>query len=93
MPVALAPLVEGVRQDDFHELARTLVALQHEYAAADAAQARSIRGIVIRAKDHARLAVRLKPDKSEMVDWMLVWLENPPVFETWYRLRTQRPNT
>jgi hypothetical protein len=27
--------------------------------------------------------------KAEMVDWMLVWLENPGIFEAWARLRKQ----
>ena len=89
--VPLAPLVEGVRQDTFESLARTLIGLQHEYEGADAGTRRHIRALVITAKDHARLASRRKPEKAAMVEWMLVWLENPPVFETWYRLKATLP--
>lgn len=94
----LAPLVEGVRQDSFADLERTLFALDHEYAAAidvgDTAGARACRELVIEAKDHARFAARsakCTPDeraaKEEMILWMLTWLENPAVFSTWLELR------
>jgi hypothetical protein len=85
--VALAPVVEGVRQDTFDNLGRTLAGLQQAYQDGDAAVRRNVRAMVITAKDHAKLAARRKPEKIEMVEWMLVWLENPPVFETWLRLR------
>jgi hypothetical protein len=45
---------------------------------------------VIAAKDHARFASRKeekRPEKEEMILWMLTWLENPPVFPEWVRLR------
>lgn len=92
----LAPLVEGVRQDNFDDLERTLTALQREYelaaAASDGARMMQCRRAVIEAKDHARLALRrICPEKSkakqEMIDWMLVWLENPAIFSQWVRLR------
>jgi hypothetical protein len=87
----LAPLVEGVRQDTFENLARTLIAMQGEYeaalAAGDLERARHCRSMVIMAKDHARLASRKRPEKIEMVEWMRVWLENPPVFAVWCKLK------
>ena len=94
----LDPVVEGVRQDSFEELERTLLALQREYLlAAEAGQrerARLCRQAVIQAKDHARLAARragASPEqraiKEEMAAWMLLWLENPAVFDTWLSLR------
>lgn len=94
----LTPLVEGVRQDSFEELERTLLALESEYSAAVSAgqreRARACRRAVIQAKDHARLAARNpKTDsvkaaqKGEMVLWMLTWLENPSVFAAWLALR------
>jgi hypothetical protein len=47
---------------------------------------------VIEAKEHARWAAR-NPDKRteklEMALWMLTWLENPPLFPQWVRLRRQ----
>lgn len=92
------PLVEGVRQDSFQELERTLLALQREYSLATAAgqqeRARLCRRAVIEAKDHARLAAKragITPEqrsvKEEMAAWMLLWLENPEIFPAWLSLR------
>ena len=87
----MAALVEGVRQGSLEELARTLCALQVEYQAAsteqDQERMRRIRALVIESKTHARFAARLKQDKREIVEWMLVWLQNPGLFDTWVRLR------
>jgi hypothetical protein len=99
----LSPLVEGVRQDSFAELERTLLAIGREYAQARAAgdrdRARACRRLVILAKDHARWALRnsrTPPDKKarkeEMVLWMLTWLENPEAFPPWLTLR-KKPGT
>jgi len=90
--------VEGVRQDSFEELERTLMAIDREYAQAWAAggreRARACRRLVILAKDHARWALRnpktppeKKAGKEEMILWMLTWLENPGAFATWLGLR------
>jgi hypothetical protein len=91
--VALAPLVEGVRQDSLERLEVSLLAMLDEYEAGKHAAARKA---VITAKDHARLAAR-KPEKraepekraqkDEMILWMITWLENPPLFRDWLRLR------
>ena len=96
----LAPLVEGVRQESFEELERSLLTFAQEYAAAreagNEARARACRRAVIEAKDHARLALRnprTHPEKAaqkqEMILWLLTWLENPGVFSAWLRLRRQ----
>ena len=85
--VPLDPLVEGVRQDSFDSLERTLAALAREYAAGDRGVKDACRAAVIEAKDHARWALKRHPEKQEMIEWMLVWLENPRIFETWVRLR------
>lgn len=95
----LAPTVEGVRQENFAELERTLIALQAEcesaVAAGDRVRARQCRNLVITAKDHARLAARTARDeqrakpKEDMASWMLVWLENPALFSQWVRLWRQ----
>jgi hypothetical protein len=49
---------------------------------------------VIAAKDRARFLSRSprtpakkKAQKEEMVQWMLVWLENPEVFPAWVTAR------
>ena len=94
----LVPMVEGIRQDSFDELGRTLLALEREYAAADEEDRRGVcRRLVIEAKDHARFAARRKSTpaekrviKEEMIQWMLVWLDNPEMFPTWLRLRRRR---
>ena len=91
--VELAPMVEGVRQDDFDRLERTLLALAGEYLNGDEARRAAARRVVITAKDHARWAARRDPrraDKPEMTLWMLTWLENPPVFGDWVKLRRAR---
>ena len=92
--IPLAPLVEGVRQDTFEDLERTLLALEREYAAADEPRRTACRREVIAAKDRARWALRRLPDgdprresKEEMSLWMLTWLENPGVFTAWLALR------
>jgi hypothetical protein len=96
--IALAPMVEGVRQDSFDGLERTLVALTAEYEHSDRDRTRSIRRMVITAKEHARFAARAakdaakRADKLEMADWMLTWLENPPLFPQWVRLRRIQSN-
>jgi hypothetical protein len=88
--VPLAPLVEGVRQESFDTLESSLLRLLAEYEPGDAARRTRVRSVVIAAKDHARLAGRIegkRAEKEEMVLWMLTWLENPPVFPEWVRLR------
>jgi hypothetical protein len=96
----LTPLVEGVRQDSFEDLERTLLALEAERASAlhagNPARAQACRRAVIEAKDHARLVLRSPKtapakasQKQEMLLWMLVWLENPGVFGAWLGLRQQ----
>lgn len=93
----LAPLLEGVRQDTFENLERTLLLLWQEYAAADREGRRQCRALVIAAKDHARLAARnpkvsedKRQQKEEMLLWILTWLENPGAFELWVGLRKLR---
>ncbi len=90
----------GVRQHTFEELEESLRELQQVYAqamaAGDRARARYCRRQVIGAKDRARFMAqnaRTEPEKKaqkrEMVQWMLVWLENPEVFPAWVEARKQ----
>ncbi len=87
----LAPLVEGVRQDSFASLVRTLIALELEYRTGSRETRQACRAAVIRAKEHARFAAKrseaLREEKVEMILWMLTWLENPEVFPTWLEIR------
>jgi hypothetical protein len=95
--VQLSPLVEGVRQDAEDELERTLLALLAEFEAAriagDRDRMNACRLPVLTAKDHAKWAAKraadpeLRARKEEMIQWMLVWLENPSIFAQWIHLR------
>ena len=94
----------GIRQHTFEELEESLAAMEKAYRAAvnagDRELTRYCRRQVIQAKDQARLAARnpkattdRQKQKDEMVQWMLVWLENPGVFESWAKLRRPQINT
>ncbi|MEP7352956.1 MAG: hypothetical protein ABI824_06960 [Acidobacteriota bacterium] len=90
--IGLSSLVEGVRQESYETLERSLNGLFEEYEPADRARRTAIRKIVIEAKEHAKLAGRkreLHVEKREMVLWMVTWLENPVVFAQWVQLRRQ----
>ena len=90
--VPLAPLVEGVRQESFEALESSLLSLLLEYERSDVAGRTSVRRVVIEAKDHARWAARnpeKRAEKQEMALWILTWLENPPLFPQWVKLRRQ----
>jgi hypothetical protein len=96
--IPMAALAEGIRQDSFENLERTLLEMECEYAEAmetgNASRARACRRLVIAAKDHARFSLaspRLAEDqraaKREMLLWLLTWLENPGIFPAWLALR------
>jgi hypothetical protein len=93
----LEPLIEGVRQESLDALETSLVKLLEEYERGDRERRMRIRRAVVTAKDHARWAsgprqknARKKAEKQEMILWMTVWLENPPLFGEWVRLRRAR---
>lgn len=99
--IAVEPPFGGVRQKTFDELERSLLELEEAYTRAsqtgDRARAQQCRNAVIQAKDHARLAARgsrtppeKKAQKEEMVQWLLVWLENPGIFPAWVKLRKMK---
>ena len=74
---------------------RSLVAMSEEYARApDATRAEDVRRAVRQAKDKLKLVLtrKLAPEKrsvkEEVLQWMLVWLENPMVFESWVAVRS-----
>ena len=84
-----------VRQHTFGELEASLRELGLVYAAR-AELRRECRDAVIAAKDRARFASRnIKASelkrriKTEMVEWMLVWLGDPGLFEEWALLRRE----
>ncbi|MEO8051054.1 MAG: hypothetical protein ABI833_11625 [Acidobacteriota bacterium] len=91
--VPLQPMVEGARQGSFAELEVSLLRLLEEYQSGDPAHRMAVRRLVIIAKEHARLAARnpdKRRDKEEMILWLTTWLENPPVFEEWVKIRRRR---
>ena len=75
----LVPLIDGVRQGNLDELEASLLALLGEYESGNRQAARKL---VITAKDHARWT-----HKEENLLWLTTWLENPPLFPTWVKLR------
>ena len=96
--IPVEPPFGGVRQKTFAELEQSLLDFEQVYTHAketgDRSRAQLCRNVVIQAKDHARLAAHnpkataeKKAMKEEMIQWMLVWLENPGVFPAWVRLR------
>ncbi len=86
----------GVAQHTFEELGRSLAELAEVYRATPELRALA-RKQVIAAKDRARFASRnprtdqaTRRRKAEMVEWLLVWLDDPAMFETWARARQAR---
>ena len=94
--IAIAPPWGGVRQHSLDHLEASLGEFSAVYGAR--ADLRSYcREQVIAAKDHARLASRnqrvdaaRRALKAEMVEWMLVWLDDPAMFGGWVQIRRDR---
>jgi hypothetical protein len=85
--------VRGVEQHGFDELETSLIELAGIYAAQPELR-RFTRQQVIAAKERARWASRnsrveeaVRRRKAEMLEWMLVWLDDPAMFVSWVRLR------
>ena len=90
----------GIRQHTFDELEQSLLEMLDVYRAAtsngDRERARYARRQVIAAKDRAnflarnpRTSAEKRAHKTEMAQWMLVWLENPEVFPAWVKVRKE----
>jgi hypothetical protein len=86
----------GVRQHSLDELEGSLDGFTAVYESRPDLR-QSCREQVIEAKDHARWASRsqrLDPErrvlKAEMVEWMLVWLDDPSLFPAWAKLRRDK---
>ena len=86
----------GVRQHSLEDLEDSLNAFATVYS--ERPDLRSYcREQVIAAKDHARFASRSprieearRALKAEMVDWMLVWLDDPSMFGVWAAMRRDK---
>jgi hypothetical protein len=85
-------LVAGVSQSGFPELEDSLRQLSDAYERGAPALRQTARRLVITAKEHARLAARIpakRSEKQEMILWLTTWLENPPLFPDWVRVRRE----
>ncbi|HTM49326.1 MAG TPA: hypothetical protein VL285_11610 [Bryobacteraceae bacterium] len=102
--VGIAQPFDGARLTSFEELERSLLEMEKVYteavASGNRALAAACRQAVIQAKDRARLIARnskveaeKRRQKEQMVEWLLVWLENPGIFETWAALRKRAAAT
>jgi hypothetical protein len=92
--IPLVPMIEGVRQESFADLERTLRALAEAYEPSDRENRQRVRSMVLQAKEHAGWVVRSpktdaakRAEREEMIEWMRVWLESPDVFPGWVELR------
>jgi predicted aminopeptidase len=91
-----APQVQWKTLDD---LEVSLREFQRRYAEERSVR-RELRDVVIRTKDRARFASRnpkvseeKRAAKEEMVQWMLVWLDDPAIFGDWVTLRRAKLGT
>ena len=83
-----------VRIDNLAQAKRSLLDMAREHAKAPSAQrAEDVRRAVLRTKNHLKLALsrtispQKRATKQEIYQWLLVWLENPGIFESWVALR------
>ena len=83
---------------DTDQAAASLLDMQREYEEArnggNAERARDVRRAVRKSKDRLRLLLGRRSlsadkrrEKQELIEWFLVWLENPEVFLQWIELR------
>lgn len=86
-----------VRTGNLDVARQSLLELAREYAMArDPGRASDVRRAVMRTKTHLKLALargigpRKRAVKQEIFEWLLVWLENPGIFEPWLDIRERR---
>ena len=94
--IPIAQPWRGVAQHTLEELESSLRELSEVYAGRPDLR-RYCRDRVIAAKDRARWVARSahamedkRRLKTEMADWMLVWLDDPAMFPTWAGMRRGR---
>ncbi len=83
-----------VKTGSLTETRKSLIAMSNEYKqATDQLHAKDIHRAVIYSKEHIRLSLGSKiseekrTEKQEILDWLLVWLENPRIFENWISVK------
>ncbi len=86
-----------VRTGSLEEARQSLLAMSREYAQSpDKSRAADVHGAVLRSKQHTKLALASRMDgdkrkvKQEILEWLLVWLENPAIFESWLSVRESK---
>ena len=86
-----------VQTGNLDEARKSLLAMAREYAmASDPQRASDVRRAVMRTKNHLKVALArgIGPEqraaKEEIFKWLLVWLENPSIFEPWIDVRERR---
>jgi hypothetical protein len=94
--IAIAAPWRGVAAHSVDELESSLLELSRVYENRPDLR-RYCRDQVIASKDRARWAARSpkvkeskRRMKAEMVEWMLVWLDDPSIFPTWVQLRKRK---
>ncbi|MBC7927530.1 MAG: hypothetical protein H7039_17940 [Bryobacteraceae bacterium] len=91
--------VAGVSLHSPEDLRRTLVSFADLYSEADPAGRQKIREHVIAVKSRLRAMVSRTVDsdqriaRTEMLEEMMAWLENPEVFPIWMRLKVGKKSS
>jgi hypothetical protein len=93
--IAISAPWRGVAEHSMDHLESSLRDLSEIYETQPKLR-RYCRDQVIAAKDRARWAARSfrveenkRRMKAEMVEWMLVWLDDPTIFPSWAKLRRE----
>ncbi|MCX6612059.1 MAG: hypothetical protein NTW74_14545 [Acidobacteria bacterium] len=85
-PVRLHPLVEGVRQDSFENLCRTLSGLSDVYGV----ESKRCRDCVLESKRHSQILLARNPAdawRRQVLLHLNTWLENPVIYPVWSQLQ------
>ncbi len=94
--IPLCPIVEGVSLHSPEDMRRTLLTLSECYESGDR---RRVRDRVIAAKSRLRALIartsfpELRHEREAMHLELMTWLENPPLFPMWLRLRVSASET
>lgn len=84
--IPLHPLIEGVRQDNLHNLTRTLTSLSELYSPLPA----PARAVVLESKAHTKLLLLRNPQdpwRNQVLLHLNTWLENPAIYPIWSQLQ------
>jgi len=95
LEIPVDPPWSGIRQHTLGELEASLIAMSDVYVRREDLR-RFARATVIRAKERAKGAAKnpavseeKRRLKTEMAEWLLVWLGDPALFPAWVRIRRE----